>query len=63
MSEQDAEIAALRDVAAALEPLDGDMRLRVLNWARQRFVTDPSLDALRSQLGLRKPTREVSDGQ
>lgn len=35
--DQDAEIAAMSAVAKALEPLEGDVRQRVINWAASRF--------------------------
>lgn len=37
----DAELDAVRDVAAALEPLDVDTRKRVLQWAQDRFIEGP----------------------
>jgi hypothetical protein len=37
-----AEIAALRAIAAALDPLTEDECRRILGWAFERFVDDPA---------------------
>jgi len=48
MEEQTAvEIAAMREIAAALETLDLAARRRALNWAMARFVNAPARSELK----------------
>lgn len=50
MTNEPYEIDAIRQVAAALEPMTDIERDRILTWAWSRFVDDPKAARLRDNL-------------